>query len=70
VKVGICFSASRYYISLLLIVPKMRMKNELLDCAPQRSVAVSHWSGWKRHFINHTKLSKDDSVLQCFLMDI
>ncbi|KAJ4437982.1 hypothetical protein ANN_13921 [Periplaneta americana] len=72
VTAEICFSAAGQYIPPLLIFPRMRMKEELLDGAPPGTIAICHPSGWMqseifvqwlKHFIQFTKPSKEEPVL-------
>lgn len=72
VTATLCFSATGHYVPPLLILPRVRMKPELLDGAPPGTVAVCHPSGWMqtdiflqwmKHFTKHVKPSKDDPVL-------
>jgi hypothetical protein len=68
----LCFSAAGHYVPPLIIFPRVRMKNELLDGAPAGTIAVCHPSGWMqqhiftkwmRHFIGCVKPCKEKPVL-------
>ena len=65
-------SATGHYIPPFFIFPRVRMKQELLDHAPQGAVAVPHKSGWMqtelfvdwfKHVLSHTSPSKENPVL-------
>jgi hypothetical protein len=65
-------SAGGSYVPPLIIFPRKRMKNELMDGAPPGSIFAFHKSGWIqmdmfttwfKHFINYVKPSAEDPVL-------
>lgn len=72
VTLVVCMSASGVYVPPMLVFPRKRMKDNLLDGAPPGSIGGCHISGWiqselftkwMNHFINHTKPSKEDPVV-------
>ncbi|XP_030747082.1 uncharacterized protein LOC115875706 [Sitophilus oryzae] len=72
VTVELCMSAAGHYIPPLLVFPRVRMKGELLNGAPHRTIAAcqpNEWMQtdifvqWLQHFIAHVKPSKDKPVL-------
>jgi hypothetical protein len=72
VTVVTCMSAGGSYVPPLIIFPRKRMKNELMDGAPPGSIFAFHKSGWIqmdmfttwfKHFINYVKPSAEDPVL-------
>lgn len=72
VTLVVCMSASGVYVPPMLVFPRKRMKDSLLDGAPPGSIGCCHISGWIQadlftkwmsHFINHTKPSKEDPVV-------
>lgn len=70
-----CMSASGIFVPPLLVFPRKRMKQELLDGAPPGTIGDCHISGWIQtdiftrwfgHFVNFVKASKDDPVVLVF----
>ena len=68
----ICCSASGRYIPPMLIFPRQRMKDELMDGAPPGAWAVCHPSGWIQtdlflqwfeEFVKQSGASKSSEVL-------
>ena len=71
----ICCSASGAYMPPMLIFPRQRMKDELLDGSPPGTWAVCHPSGWIqkdlflswfKKFVKQSGASKDSKVLLIF----
>ncbi|KAJ4435306.1 hypothetical protein ANN_17916 [Periplaneta americana] len=67
-----CMSAAGHFLPPLLVFPRVNMKTELLDGAPNGSLAVCHKSGWIQnesfvhwfhHFLSNVKPTKDDPVI-------
>lgn len=72
VTIVACMSASGNYVPPMLVFPRKRMKQELLDGAPPGSIACCHTSGWIQtdlftqwmaHFISYVKPTKEDPVV-------
>lgn len=73
ITVVTCMSATGHYVPPLLVFPRVNMKQELMDGAPNGSIAACHKSGWiqtdiflrwfKDLFIQNAKPSKEDPVL-------
>lgn len=67
-----CMSAAGHYVPPLNIYPRKNMNQQLMKGAPFGSVGVVHPSGWVqthiftqwfKHFIKHTKPTKDNPIL-------
>ncbi|KAJ4440994.1 hypothetical protein ANN_10843 [Periplaneta americana] len=72
VTAELCFSAAGHYIPPLIIFPRIRIKDELLDGAPPGTITQCHPSGWMqadiflqwmKHFIQHSAATKESPVL-------
>ena len=70
--VKICMNAAGFFVPPLVIFPRKRMKDELMDNSPPGSIAVQHESGWMQshicvswfeHFVKHSNPSEDRPVL-------
>ena len=67
-----CMNATGIFVPPMLIFPRMRMKQELMDGAPEGSIHGCSPSGWVqsnlfvdwfRHFKSHTKPCSDSPIL-------
>ncbi|KAJ4448622.1 hypothetical protein ANN_00012 [Periplaneta americana] len=65
-------SAAGHFLPPFLVFPRVNMKAELLDGAPNGSLAVCHKSGciqnesfvqWCHHILSNAKPTKDDPVI-------
>lgn len=72
VTTEICLSVTGNFIPPLFILPRVRMKMELMNGAPPGSIYACHKSGWMqmdifttwfKHFIRSSGASKDNPVL-------
>ena len=68
----ICMNAAGNYVPPMLIFPRVRWKEELLDGAPPGSIHACHPSGWMQthlftdwfnHFLKHTRPSLETPIL-------
>ena len=72
ITVELCMNAAGQYVPPLLLFPRVRTKDELMNGAPPGSVYACHKSGWMqseifvqwfRHFLKHTHPTAGDPVL-------
>lgn len=72
ITVVICMNASEHYRPLLIIFLRKNRSPELMDGTPPGSIDGYHPFGWiqtdlftrwLRHFIQHTKPTKDDPIV-------
>ena len=72
VTVDICMSAAESFTPPLIIFPRKRMKDELMDRATPTSIAIAHETGWMQshiflmwfeHFLKHSNPSEARPVL-------
>lgn len=70
-----CMSASGIFVPPMLVFPRKRMKQELLDRTPPGTIGDCHISGWIqsdiftrwfKHFIESVKSTKEDPVVLVF----
>jgi len=72
ITVVTCMNATGTYVPPLIVFPRIKMKQELMDGAPAGSISACHPSGWIQtdiftkwfdHFVHYVKPSADDPVL-------
>ena len=72
ITVELCMNAAGQYVPPLLLFPRVRMNDELMNGAPPGSGYACHKSGWMqteifvqwfRHFLKHTHPTAGDPVL-------